>query len=100
MLSGVSRDEAAAMLSDLVEWRRRINSEEVRWAAVAAELAASGYHEVEGFATPVDMLRHRCQMGRGAVADRLCVGERMERLERSVDTAEQGEIGFSHLVAM
>jgi hypothetical protein len=96
----MSADEARALASELVARRRRLDAEELAWSADAARLVASGYHELDGSATGIDWLRHNCCMGRGAVADRVCVGEQIVNLGDSVSAMFEGEIGFGHIVSM
>lgn len=100
MRLGMSISEARELATSLRERRHHIDLEEARWAADAARLADSGYHELEGFFRPSDFLRHHCRMGEGAVRDRLSVGRRLGDMPESQAALIDGEIGFGHLVVM
>src|SRR2546421_12709902 len=100
MHSGVSSSEAEALATRLRELRHQIDLMELEWAGIAAYLAGTGYSEEQGSEKPSDFLRHHCQMGEGAVKDRLAVGCNREQLAQSVEAMQDGEIGFSHLAHM
>jgi hypothetical protein len=100
MRSALSTKEARDLASELIRRRRQLDAEELAWSIDAATLVASGYHQLEGSATGLDWLRHNCKMGRGAAADRVCVGEQIGKLARSADALEDAEIGFAHLVLL
>jgi hypothetical protein len=100
MRSELSIDEARTLASELIRRRRLLDAEELAWSIDAAALVASRYHELDGSATGLDWLRHNCKMGRGTVADRVCVGEQIDKLPESADALEEGEIGFAHLVVL
>jgi Domain of unknown function (DUF222) len=94
----LSISEAEALANRLRELRHQIDLMELEWAAGAAGLAGTGYHELQGSQRASDFLRHHCGMGEGAVKDRMAVGCYREVLPESVQALCGGEIGFPHLV--
>jgi len=96
----MSISEAEALADSLRERRRLIDRMELEWAADAARLATADHHRLEGSEKASDFLRHHCQMGEGAVKDRLAVGSQLHKLWESATAMRNGEIGFPHLVQM
>ncbi len=50
-----------------------------------------------GSTTPIDWIRHNCQMAGATAADRIRVGEQLASLPRSAEAVIRGTIGFAHL---
>jgi hypothetical protein len=100
MRLALSISEAEALANSLRERRRLIDRMELAWAVDAARLAESEYHRLEGSQQASDFLRHHCQMGEGAVKDRLAVGSQIHKLWDSAQAMQRGEVGFPHLVQM
>jgi len=96
----MSISEAEALADSLRERRRLIDRMELEWAVGAARLAATDHHLAVGSQQPSDFLRHHCQMGEGAVKDRLAVGSQLHKLWETATAMRNGEIGFPHLVQM
>jgi hypothetical protein len=96
----LSKDQGRVLGSELIQLRREIDSLELRWSTLAAAFTATGHHVVDGSATAVDWLRHNCQMGRGAVSDRIAVGNQLDKLEGSVLALHEAELGFGHLTLL
>jgi hypothetical protein len=96
----LSISESQALANRLRELRHQIDLMELEWAAGAACLAGTGYHELQGSQHASDFLRHHCAMGEGAVKDRMAVGCCRDVLPESVQALCGGEIGFPHLVQM
>src|SRR6476661_10439163 len=69
-------------------------------ARVAAEMAKREKHDYDGFVSPIDWLRFNGHMTSGAAANRVAVGQAMNRMPESVDAMAAGEIGFAHLTVM
>src|SRR5205823_12373549 len=100
MRLGLSIEEARTLGSELMRRRREIDALEVAWSVDAAGFAESGYHLLEGSASGNEWLRHNCQMGRGAVGDRICLGQQIDRLPESLKAMHEEEVGFGHLVVL
>jgi hypothetical protein len=66
----------------------------------AAEFAATDAWEEDGSASAIDWLRFNCHLTSVAAADRIAVGESLQRMPQSVEAAFNGEIGFAHLKGM
>jgi len=85
---------------ELIELRHACDRLELEFSGTAAHFAATSEYELEGSATPIDWIRHHCQMGAHAAAERVCVGEQLNVLPQSIDAVDKGEIGFAHLALM
>jgi hypothetical protein len=92
---------AEEMAQQLVRMRHAIDLQELAFAKVAAEFAATDYYDSEGGSiSPIDWIRFNCHMTKKAAADRVAVGERIGDLTHSVAEVALGGIGFAHLVVM
>ncbi|HET7467744.1 MAG TPA: DUF222 domain-containing protein, partial [Candidatus Dormibacteraeota bacterium] len=80
--------------------RHEIDMLELCFSSLAARFAASEVYEEDGSATPIDWMRHHCNLTHGAAADRLKVGQVMERMPESMQALARGEIGFAHVASM
>ena len=80
----------------LVRLRHGIDRLELHFAMGAAAFAATDEFEVQGSVTPIDWIRHHCQMSGHAAARAVAAGEQLHRLPVSVAAVEAGEIGFAH----
>ncbi len=89
-------ETGAEMLDELIRRRLRIDQEELEFSWLAARFAQTDEHHREGFDTPIECIKGTCHMSGGAAADRVCAGEQLERLEKSVAAIADGEIGFAH----
>ena len=96
----MSIEEARTLGSELMRRRREIDALELAWSVDAAAFAECGYHVYEGSATGIDWLKHNCQMGRGAVSDRVRVGQHVDKLPESLHAMHEEELGFGHLVVL
>jgi hypothetical protein len=85
---------------DLTELRRLINQLEVAFSSGSAAFAKSGLAEEQGYLSPLQWVRHNCQMTGYAAAGAMRVGEHLPQLRESVDALARGEIGFAHLALM
>jgi uncharacterized protein DUF222/HNH endonuclease len=82
---------------EMIRLRHQIDRLEIDFSRMAAEFAASDEYQAHGSASPIHWIRHNCNMGSGAAADRVAVGDQLADLARSADAVESGEIGFAHL---
>src|SRR6266568_307367 len=85
------------MLEELKRRRLSIDQNEIEFSLLAAKFAQTNEHDEQGFDSPIACIKATCHMRGGAAADRVCVGEQLERLDRSAETVAAGEIGFPHL---
>lgn len=83
--------------SDLVTVRHAIDLIELKFSQMAAAFAATDEYDTQGSVSPLHWIRHNCHMTAGAAGDRLAVGEQLANLPESVETMDQGAIGFAHL---
>jgi hypothetical protein len=85
----------------MAEWlaRRRVemNQDELVFSFVAARFARTDEYEQQGFDSPIQWIKANCHMSGGAAADRVCVGEQLERLDKTAAAMAEGEIGFAHV---
>src|SRR5207249_1054655 len=63
----------------------------------AAAFAATDEFDREGSYSPIHWIRTNCHMTGGAAADRVAVGEQVERVPQTVEAMAGGQIGFPHL---
>ncbi len=92
--SGRTPDELAV---ELIELRRACDRLELKFSETAATFAQTDTYERWGSTTPIDWIRHNCQMSGATAADRVRVGEQLAGLPRSAEAVIQGSIGFAHL---
>lgn len=90
-------DSAEAAGWELIHLRHQSDRLEVEFSALAAAFAATDEYERQGSVSPIDWIRHQCQMGGGAAADRVAVGQLASALPESIKATIDGEIGFAHL---
>ena len=88
------------MGAELIKLRHECDRLELEFSETAAQFAATSESERDGANTPIDWIRHHCQMGSYAAAERVCVGEQIPVLPRSIDAMENSEIGFAHLALL
>ncbi len=86
--------------TELVHLRHAGDLIELEFSEIAAEFALTDEYEKWGSTTPIDWIRHHCHMTGPAAADRVAVGEHLEKLPESVQALDAGEIGFAHLAIM
>ncbi len=84
------------MIDYLVSRRAQMDQDELVWSVVAARFAQTDEYDAQGFVSPFACIKARCHMSGGAVSARICAGEELERLDKSVAAVEAGEIGFAH----
>ena len=87
----------AERLARLIHTRRAIDRLELKFSQDSASFAATDEYEAQGSVSPIHCIRLSCNMGSGAVADRLAVGEQLNQLPESGQAMVEGEIGFAHL---
>ena len=68
----------------------------LEFAKVAAAFAETDEYDEQGFDSPISWIKANCHLPGGAAADRVCVGEQLERLGQSRMALGLGEIGFAH----
>ena len=89
-------ETGAVMLDYLVRRRVQIDQDELAWSVVAARFAETDEYDAQGFVSPFACIKAMCHMSGGAVSARVCAGEQLAKLDRSVAAVEAGEIGFAH----
>ena len=92
-----ARKTGPELAADLIELRRGQDLLDLKFSEMAAAFAATDEYDEQGSVTPIDWIRHNCHMGKGAVADRVAVGEQLTTLTASAEAVAGGEIGFPHL---
>src|SRR6266568_381031 len=90
----------AEMLEELIRRRLRIDQDEIEFSLLAAKFAQTDEYDEQGFDSPIACLKATCHMRGGAAADRVCVGEQLERIDKSAEAVAAGQIGFPHLALM
>src|SRR4030088_672972 len=100
MIQQVSVEEGYVLGQELIQIQREIDLKQLKFAKLASDFSASNYYEEEGFTTPINWIRFNCHLNQGAAADRVAVGDFVEKLPQSLQAMEAGEIGFAHVVVM
>jgi hypothetical protein len=85
------------MGAELIKLRHECDRLELEFSETAAQFAATSESDLDGSNTPIDWIRHNCQMGSYTAAERVCVGEQISVLPKSLEAMEKSEIGFAHL---
>ena len=85
------------LTAELKEERHAIDLIELEFSETSGAFVRTGEDALDGSVSHIDWIRHACKMSSSAAADRVCVGEQMERLGESVVALAAGEIGFAHL---
>src|SRR5260370_35953325 len=86
-----------AIAAELIRRRQKLDQDELEFSCLAAQFAKTNESAEQGFDSPISWLKSVCHMRGGAAADRVRVGEQVERLGESVAALAAGEIGFAHL---
>jgi hypothetical protein len=95
---GVLAPETGAEIAEeMIRVRLTIDQYELHFSRLAAMFARTDEYDEQGFDSPISWIKANCRMRGGAAADRVCVGEQLERLGRSTEAVAAGEIGFPHL---
>jgi uncharacterized protein DUF222/HNH endonuclease len=84
----------------LVLLRQAIDKLDLEFSRLAAEFDQEMYWDHEGANSGIDWIRHNCHMTSNAAADRIAVGKRADDLVESVQSMNDGDIGFAHLTVM
>ncbi|MDQ2942907.1 MAG: HNH endonuclease [Candidatus Dormibacteraeota bacterium] len=90
--------EAGPALASYLERVQRANDRiALRFSEAAAAFAQTNEFDSQGSLSPLHWIRLNCHMSAGSAADRLAVGEQLERVPESHQSMVEGEIGFRHL---
>jgi len=84
----------------LIQLRQVIDSLELDFSETAAAFSVTDEWDRQGSTSPIDWIRHNCNMASGTSADRVRVGEEMSKMPKSLESMSRGEIGFAHLSYM
>ena len=85
-------ETGAEMIDYLVRRRVQMDQDELVWSVVAARFAKTDEYDAEGYVSPFACIKARCHMSGGAVSARICAGEELERLDKSVAAVETLEV--------
>jgi len=83
--------------AELIHLRHQCDRLELEFSVSSAAFAATDEYDRQGSVSPIDWIRHQCNMGGEAAGDRVAVGRLAPHLPASVDATQAGEIGFAHL---
>ena len=97
---GVAPTTGEEIGDDLIRRRLEIDQEEIEFSRLAAQFAQTNEYLRSGYATSIDWIRINCHMTGPAAADRVKVGEQLEKLPESTQAMRAGDIGFTHITAM
>jgi len=99
-VGGTAPETAEKIGEDLIRRRQKLDQDELEFSQRAAKFAKTNEYMKSGCATPVDWIRINCHMTGPAAADRVIVGEQLQKLPESIQAMQSGEIGFAHVTAM
>jgi hypothetical protein len=89
---GRVREQIALELSQV---RQIVDMIEVEFSDIASEFAATDEYDQPGFDSPISWIKANCHMSGGAAADRVYVGDQLQRLRVSAAAMAEGRIGFA-----
>jgi hypothetical protein len=95
-VGGLAPRLGAEIAEELIRRRQKIDQDELEFSRLAAAFAQTDEYDKQGFDSPISWIKANCHMTGGAAADRVCVGEELQRLERSSAAMATGGIGFPH----
>jgi hypothetical protein len=84
----------------IVRTQGLIDALRLKLARDAARFAATDEWERQGFTSPVAWLTNECHMKPGEAGDAICVGDRADSLQHSVEAMGTGRVGFAHLALL
>jgi hypothetical protein len=96
----VSTEHGRRIGERLIRLRHEIDLLELEFARLATEFSLSDYYDEEGSTTPLNWIRANCHLNACVAADRVAVGDCVEKMPESLQAMHAGEIGFAHLVVM
>jgi hypothetical protein len=100
MVAELSIERGRVIGQRLIQLRRRIDALELEFARLASEFDGSEYYSEEGFTTSINWIRFNCHMNAAFTADRVAVGDCLDRMPESHQAVKAGELGFAHLIVM
>ncbi|HEX2647064.1 MAG TPA: DUF222 domain-containing protein, partial [Candidatus Dormibacteraeota bacterium] len=84
----------------LIALEAEIDELQVKASRLAFRFAEGWGWDSDGFNTAIDWLRVNCHLTSTLAADRITVGEQLNRMPESLQAMEAGEIGYAHLKVM
>jgi hypothetical protein len=69
----------------------------VKVSQAASAFADTNEYDNQGSVSPIHWIRVNCHMTGGAAADRIAVGQQLQKVPESHQSLVEGEIGFAHL---
>jgi hypothetical protein len=94
---GLAPETGAEMLEELIRRSIRRDQDDLEFSMLAVRFARTDEYELQGFDSAIQCIKATCHMSGGAAADRVCVGQQLERLANSAAAVTAGEIGFAHV---
>jgi hypothetical protein len=93
-VDGVGGD---ALASDLVDLERLADAVKLECSRVAAALATTDHHELQGAESPIEWMQSACHLSGYEAAEQICVGRELPQLPGAVASMREGRVGFGHL---
>jgi Domain of unknown function (DUF222)/HNH endonuclease len=69
----------------------------VKFSEAASAFAETDEYDNQGSVSPIHWIRTNCHLTAGAAADRVAVGDQLQKVPESHQSMVDGEIGFAHL---
>src|SRR2546423_500341 len=100
MVAELSIERGRIIGEQLIRIRRQVDALDFEFAQLASDFEDSEYFDEEGFTTPLNWIRINCHMNAPFAADRVAVGDRLDKMPESVQAMRSGDLGFAHLIVM
>lgn len=91
------RTDGPGLSLDLPELSRCLNLLHLKFSEMAAAFAQTDEFDAWGSVSPIHWIRNSCHLSGGAAADRIAVGEQLQKTPHSAVAMASGQIGFQHL---
>ena len=89
--------EGPALATYLMRVQRVSDRLAVKVSLAASAFADTDEYDNQGSVSPIHWIRVNCHMTGGAAADRIAVGDQLQKVPESHQSLVEGEIGFAHL---
>ena len=85
MVASLSYERGRVIGDGLIRLRRQIDLLELQFSRLASEFESSDFYMEEGYTTPINWIRVNCHMNAPAAADRVAVGDCLDRCRNQLE---------------
>ncbi len=97
MVVAVAELPVRSLSEELVEGRRRLDTEEASWLELLGTFEREEWWALDGYLTCVDWLVDRCRMGRSTGYEKLRIAAELRRRPALAEAFRAGELSYSHV---